>query len=135
MERFKRGGRNAHRHRMLCLVCFNSYLKQWRKYKKGKGDKPDQFYGRYTLPRHPNKYVNKKKINCPVCSSDHVKSVEAYRQKEMDNQDTCNCQPIPFPHNKKNPPLGCDHHRKDYDDWTDEDHMQYEEMIRTPRSG
>ncbi len=129
MERTKFGGSNAKRFRMKCRDCFNRYKRAWRK-----GNTDYCCSGRFTLRKHPDKYVLQRYKNCPCCGSSNVMIVEHQRRRETAKQNTCYCHHIPFPH-KKGELLGCEHHPKDYDDWTEEDHQQFQDMLATPRSG
>lgn len=85
-------------------------------------------YYQFTLKRAP-----KGDVECPICGGE-TRCVEAERRRELAKQDTCNCLPIPFPH-KKGAVLGCEHHPKDFNDWTIEDQRQYQGMLETARSG
>lgn len=125
------GGTNAKRHRMLCKDCRNRYQ---RAYKKGVPVEKRPTFGRFTLARHPDKYKRASATNCPHCGGSNIKSVEAQRRREYAKKDICYCNPIPFPHENKSI-MGCINHPKPYDEWTDEDHEQYQAMLETPRSG
>ncbi len=88
---------------------------------------------RFTLRRHPDSYVRRSKVLCPSCGG-QAYSDEKTRKAELAKQETCMCPSIPFPH-RLGSILGCDHHPKPTEDWTDEDQWQYEAMWNTPRSG
>ena len=119
------GGTNAKRHRMICLCCQHKYNKAHRK-----NEHQGLHRGRYTLRRHPDKYVIAKYRNCPHCGSDEVRSDEKNRRAEVLKQDTCGCTQIPFPHRRGM--HGCDHWEGE---WTEDDQIQFEGMLSTPRSG
>ena len=86
---------------------------------------------RFTLKRHPDSY--KRSPKCPYCKSVFVISVEMERRQELANQETCKCSFIPFPH-RKGTVLGCEHHPKPFDEWTEDDERDYQYMLETPRS-
>ena len=134
MNRTRFGGMNAKRHRMRCTDCRNRYERARYATKTGKGDGKYYPTGRYTLKKRPELYKLAKNRNCPVCGGSNVVSVEAYRRAEEQKQNTCYCSFIPFPH-KKGSILGCDHHPKPYEEWTQEDEEQIQNMLATKRSG
>jgi len=117
------GGRCAKRHRMRCRDCH-------RKSRKNPGSCCS---GRYTLPRKPEKYRRLSYTYCPCCGSSNVVSVETARRNETLKKDTCHCNFVPFPHGKGQI-HGCEFHPS-VDNWTEADQEQYENMLRTPRSG
>ena len=124
--RYRYGGTNAQRHRMLCVRCKAVYDRSYRKGTKG------LWSGRFTLKRAPTQY--KRGVKCPRCKSTNVRDVEMQRRAETLRQNTCLCNGIPFPHRHASI-LGCDDHPKAFEDWTQEDEQQYREMLETPRSG
>ncbi len=105
------------RHRMRCNDC---------KYNPSAGG------GRFTLKKHPNKYA--KAIKCPHCKGLNVVSVEAHRRREIADQDTCCCYPIPFPHRKGSMRF-CEHHELADIEPNEDDHRYHQSMLETPRSG
>jgi len=124
------GGTNAKRHRMLCRSCNHSYR---RKYDAGIPVGERGTFGRYTLRRHPDKYKQQRRINCPHCGSSDVRSVEAVRRREKLKANLCDKLGL-FPH-VKGTLLGCECHPKRPDDWTPEEQRQVEGMLATSRSG
>jgi hypothetical protein len=86
---------------------------------------------RFTLKRSPDTYVRSPK--CPYCKSFNVYSVEMERRIEQARQDTCRCASLPFPH-RKGAILGCAHHPKPDEEWTEDDYRDYEACLATPRS-
>jgi len=125
------GGTNAKRVRMICRDCEKRYMQNRRLPLEDRKILPR---GRYTL-KHGH-YVRESSWRCPACHSTNVRSDEKNRRTEQDKRDLCTCDGIPFPHNKASTGiLGCHFSGKHYDDWTGNDHEQYQIMLETPRSG
>lgn len=106
-------GKTASRHRMRCSHCG----------------------GRFTLKRHPDKYV--RAIRCPHCRSLNVYSCEQARRRELRRQETCHCSAYPFPHR-----AGSMTFCRENPQWDDpafvpsrDDELAYDRVIATPRSG
>ena len=85
---------------------------------------------RFTLKKRP--YAGQE-FQCEMCGG-RTRSVEKERRREMAKRENCECIAIGFKH-QKGTVLGCDHHPKPFEDWTSDDHRQYQEMLKTPRGG
>ena len=88
---------------------------------------------RFTLKRHPDRYIQRWRVMCPSCGG-HAYIDEYNRRRELEGRDQCHCNGIPFPH-QRGSILGCDSHPKAPEDWTMEDEYQYQAMLETPRTG
>lgn len=106
----------AKRHRMRC-----GHRMCWR---------------RYTLRKHPDKYV--RPVKCPHCGNRKKQySVEGQRRRELQKRKEkrlqCYCNRYPFPHQKGSLRM-CDHHPAKTVEPTEEEYVQYQQCLETPRS-
>lgn len=113
---------------MICLDCQAAHRRARRR------GEDCTYRGRYTLRRHPDSYVRDSSIACLRCKSLNVRSDEVNRQAEQDRAEHCYCHGVPFKH-KVGSIMGCSKHPLDLEQWTDDDHQNYQAMLDTIRGG
>jgi hypothetical protein len=109
-------GKTGYRWRMRCNTCAAA----GRSY-------------RFTLKRHPDLYHHLPK--CPRCGEKiRLHSAEEQRRRELAKRTSCTCSAYPFPHRSGSLRF-CDHHPLINVDGTDQECLDYQACLETPRSG
>lgn len=122
-KRPKRGssGSTGKRWRMRCRACARRWQRAGRKGTV-----------RFTIKKPPWEYA--RFVKCPHCKSTDVASDEHNRRNELEKQTTCICGGYPFPH-RSGSLRGCDGHPQIDVPMDEEEWLDYEACLATPRSG
>ena len=54
-------------------------------------------WARKTFKKHPDAYVMRHHVTCPVCGADDMR-VDAYRMTKEHKRVLCKCDGLPYPH-------------------------------------